>query len=435
MNIEKLYNHFLRSQGVSTDSRHVKENSLFFALKGEKFNGNHFANQALAQGANFAIIDEPAFKNDDRCIVVENVLETLQHLARFHRQQLNIPIIGITGSNGKTTHKELIAAILSKKYSVFATQGNLNNHIGVPLTLLAMNQETQIGVIEMGANHQREIALLASICMPTHGIITNIGKAHLEGFGGVEGIKVGKGELYDFLFENKGTVFINSRDLVLMEMLNQRFEKYGRDKIQLINYPAKGDFFTCQLVQASPFVAYEDENGNQVETQLIGSHNFINLAAALCIGKCFEVAPALANQAISEYIPENNRSQVQHKGSNTLILDAYNANPSSMEVSLQAFADMKADKKVVILGDMFELGEESQAEHSNIGNLLAKLNFDTILLCGKQMQAAVSVNPKAYYFLDKFSLHNWLMDNKFENSHILLKGSRGMSLESALAYL
>jgi UDP-N-acetylmuramoyl-tripeptide--D-alanyl-D-alanine ligase len=431
MEIQLLYDYYLSSRKVCTDTRQITPGCLFFALKGQNFNGNHFAAEALAKGAAYAVIDEVVYKTDEHCILVDNTLAALQDLARFHRRQLRIPVIGITGSNGKTTNKELIYAVLSRKYNTFATQGNLNNHIGVPLTLLGMDEKTEIGVVEMGANHQGEIKLLSGICEPSHGMITNIGKAHLEGFGGIEGVKKGKGELYNFLFATGGKVFINSRDLTLMKMLGERLEKI---KTEVIHFPAKGDFLHLELLQADPFIAYEDEAGQPQTTQLTGSHNFMNLAAALCFGKYFGVPMADACAAIREYVPENNRSQWLQKGSNTILLDAYNANPSSMEVALRAFAGLKAGRKVVILGDMYELGEESETEHRRLGELLAELGFETVFLVGKQMQAA-AVKPRFYYFPDKFSLNNYLMDRKLEDSHILLKASRGMSLETVVALL
>ena len=435
MTPETLYRLFRTCRGISTDTRRIGENTIFFGLRGQHFNGNAFAADALLKGAVYAVIDEPEYKTDERMLLVDNVLLALQQIARLHRRTLGLPIIGITGSNGKTTTKELFTAVLSRKYNVCSTKGNLNNHIGVPLTLLEMDEQTQIGVVEMGANHQGEIQELAAICEPDFGFITNIGKAHLEGFGGVEGVKKGKGELYDFIFNNKGTLFINSRDLVLMKMVADRHLLFDH-KPRLLNFPAKGDFCTCHLLQADPFIKYEDHSGNITQTQLIGAYNFNNIAAALCVAKFFEVPPEHANEAIQHYIPENNRSQIKYIGNNTIILDAYNANPTSMQASLENFAQIQINgKKAVILGDMFELGEDSEAEHTRIGELLATLGFDTILLCGKAMQAALPPNPKAYYFLDKFSLHNWLMDNKFNGYHLLIKGSRGMGLESVLEFL
>lgn len=429
IDLEKLYHQYISCTGVSTDTRKIGLNSMFFALKGDRFNGNAFAQEALNKGAKYVVIDEAEYQVSEQCILVEDVLYALQQLANYHRKQLGIPVVGLTGSNGKTTTKELINVVLSRKFKTYATKGNLNNHIGVPLTLLAITKEVEIAIIEMGANHQGEIRLLSSICEPSHGLITNVGKAHLEGFGGVEGVKKGKGELYDFLQSNGGVVFVNSKNETLQQMASSRSFK------EVVTYPQPGDFYGCELKASSPVIVYTDEKGNTVETHLSGTHNFENMAAALCIGKYFGVEAQQANEAVSGYIAENNRSQLMQKGSNTILLDAYNANPTSMQASLEHFMTVQATNKVVILGDMFELGEESEAEHRRIGEVVAKGNFDKVLLCGKQMQAAVEANPKAYYFIDKFSLNNWLYDNKFQHSHILIKGSRGMGLESVVELL
>ena len=343
---------------VSTDTRNIPEGAIFFALKGPSFNANEFALEALDKGAAFAVIDEETYQKDDRMVLVEDVLQTLQELAQYHRQQLKIPVIGLTGSNGKTTTKELIREVLSQKYKVLATEGNLNNHIGVPLTLLSIDPEIEIAIIEMGANHIGEIARLSEIAQPTHGLITNIGKAHIEGFGGFEGVIRGKSELYHYLIQRGGEVFVNSQDEVLSNMA-KRFDKP-------YFYPAPGDYLTCTLVDADPFVTYENESGTLVKTQLIGTYNFSNIAAAICLGKFFDIPEKEADAAIARYVPTNNRSQIIRKGTNTIILDAYNANPDSMEAALENLKAMKAEDKVVILGDMFELGEESEAEHRRI---------------------------------------------------------------------
>jgi UDP-N-acetylmuramoyl-tripeptide--D-alanyl-D-alanine ligase len=428
-NPEDLYKVYLASKNVSTDTRKITPGSLFFALKGDRFNGNTFAKQALEAGASYAVVDEKAYAADDRYILVEDSLKALQQLANYHRRQLSIPFIGITGSNGKTTTKELINAVLSKKYRTYATKGNLNNHIGVPLTVLSVTSDIEIAIIEMGANKVGDIEELVTICEPTHGIITNIGKAHLEGFGGTEGVKRGKGELYDFLQFRNGVVFVNSLNETLQQMVEARY--FG----EIVHYPRVGDYLSCELLAASPFVKYRSENGEIVETQLSGAHNFENIAAALCIGKYFEVNADAANMAVSGYLSENNRSQVVKKGSNTIFLDAYNANPTSMQASLEYFMTVQAPNKVVILGDMFELGAESEAEHRKIGEVVARGHFDKVLLCGKRMQAAVAANPKALYFIDKFSLNNWLQENKLYNAQILIKGSRGMGLETIVDLL
>lgn len=350
MSIAELYQKFKASNGISTDTRKINEGVVFFALKGDKFNANSFTQEALSKGAKYVVIDEVEYATDERCILVGDVLYTLQKLANYHRQQLNIPFVGMTGSNGKTTSKELVAAVLSKKFKTYYTKGNLNNHIGVPLTILGIDESYEIAVVEMGANHQGEIRDLCNICEPTHGFITNVGKAHLEGFGGVEGVKKGKGELYDFVEKSGGTVFVSAKSTALLEMAAQRKFK------EKLNYLADDEI---AMLQDSPVVIFS-ANGSHYQTHLPGSYNFENIAAALAIGKYFGVSPELANEAVSEYNPDNNRSQIVEKGTNSILLDAYNANPSSMSASIQNFINLKTDKnKVVILGDMFELGEEA----------------------------------------------------------------------------
>ena len=319
MNIKDLYNRFLESGKISTDTRQISAGSIFFALKGDKFNANTFALQALEKGALYAVVDEKEYAVNDRCLLVDNVLETLQQLARYHRDQLKIPVIGLTGSNGKTTSKELLHGVLSKKYKTYATKGNLNNHIGVPLTLLAIDKTIEMAVVEMGANHLGEIALLCSIANPSHGFITNIGRAHIGMFGGFENIIRAKSELYQHLIQNEGTVFINSQNEILANMA-KRFK-------QPIFYPAKGDYYHGELISADPFVKVKAENGSEIQTKLIGAYNFENIMSALCIGKYFGVQHDDANAAIEQYEPGNMRSQMVKKGTNTIILDAYNANP------------------------------------------------------------------------------------------------------------
>ncbi|GHA66747.1 UDP-N-acetylmuramoyl-tripeptide--D-alanyl-D-alanine ligase [Pontibacter akesuensis] len=419
--IEFLYQKYQECQHVSTDSRAAQHQSLFFALNGPNFKGAQFAQMALEKGANYAVVDDPALASD-KVIVVEDTLVALQELARHHRRQLSIPIIGITGSNGKTTSKELVHAVLSQKYNTLYTQGNLNNHIGVPLTLLRIKPEHEMAIIEMGANHIGEIALLCSIALPSHGFITNIGKAHLEGFGSLEGVARGKSELYVHLLEHGGTVFVNTQNEHLMRM-SRRIENK-------VTYPAAGDYYHSELLEASPYVVYKDEEGNMVHTQLVGSYNYENMAAAACIGKFFGVPLQQANDAIASYSPVNNRSQVVQQGSNTLILDAYNANPTSMAAAVRNFGSMAAPRKVVILGDMFELGVESEAEHRALGETVAEQSFDTVILCGKDMQHAASVNEDFLYFETKPELQTWLRKNPIAGSYVLIKGSRGMGLET-----
>ena len=314
MTIPQLYDYFRNASGISTDTRQIREGCIFAALRGDKFDGNTYAKDALDKGAKYVIVDNPDIVVDNRYLLVENSLEALQQLAAYHRRQLNIPVIGLTGSNGKTTTKELIAAVLSKKFNTYATKGNLNNHIGVPLTLLAIDKNYEIAVVEMGANHQKEIALLSSIAQPTHGLITNVGKAHLEGFGGIEGVKIGKGELYDWLAQSGGTVFVNGANPTLAEMADQRTFAHR------ITYLTGPD--APSLREDSPLVVYSDAEGNTIETHLTGKYNFENIAVALAIGRHFNVPNNLANQAVAEYNPTNNRSQIIQKGSNNIVLDA-----------------------------------------------------------------------------------------------------------------
>ncbi|MFD2523838.1 UDP-N-acetylmuramoyl-tripeptide--D-alanyl-D-alanine ligase [Emticicia soli] len=428
MSIAEIYEKFKTCTGVSTDTRKIDEGVMFFALKGDKFNANEFAKEALEKGAKYVVIDEARYAVDDACILVSDVLYTLQKLANYHRQQFDIPFIGLTGSNGKTTSKELVATVLSKKYKTYYTKGNLNNHIGVPLTLLGLDDTYEIAVVEMGANHQGEIRDLCNICEPTHGFITNVGKAHLEGFGGVEGVKKGKGELYDFLVKSGGTVFVNAKNESLLEMAKSRAfinkVEYLKDNKVVMVIDSPTVVFSTQAPNLDP---------QNYTTHLPGWYNFENIAAAIAIGNFFGVSIEDASEAVSAYNPDNNRSQIIQKGTNSILLDAYNANPSSMSAAIQNFINLKTDKqKIVILGDMLELGDEAPAEHKAIGELVAKGDFDLVVLAGKLMASALDPLPKAYYFPDKFSLHNWLLDKQIQNAFVLIKGSRGMGLESTL---
>ena len=427
MDIEKLYNYYLESRKVSTDTRKILPGSIFFALKGDRFNANEFAAQALEKGASYAVIDEERYSVSDKCVVVTDVLATLQSLAAYHRQQLQIPIIGLTGSNGKTTSKELVNAVLSRKYKTYATLGNLNNHIGVPLTLLAIDDSIEIAVVEMGANHLGEIALLCGIADPTHGFITNIGKAHIGTFGGFENIIRAKSELYQHLITKGGVVFINSGSEILSNMA-KRFK-------DPVFYPSKEDFYHCELVDADPFVKVKAENGEVIQTNLIGTYNFENIAAALCIGKYFEVDAALSNLAIGEYQPSNMRSQLMKKDGNTIILDAYNANPSSMKVAIENVAAIKGNRKTLILGDMFELEEEAEAEHREIGKLLRNYHFENVILCGRLMRFAKEEFSQAMLFETKEELIAGLKKNPIKDSIILVKASRGIGLETVVEFL
>ncbi|TAE68314.1 MAG: UDP-N-acetylmuramoyl-tripeptide--D-alanyl-D-alanine ligase [Bacteroidetes bacterium] len=427
MEISKLYTLFLHcNQNIVTDTRKLIPDSIFFALKGNNFNGNLFANQALENGVSHVVIDEK-YDDNPNVILVDNVLKTLQDLAHYHRQQLDIPVIAIGGSNGKTTTKELIFKVLSKKYNTFATIGNFNNHIGVPLSILKITPEHEIAVIEMGANHEKEIELLCEIAMPNFGVITNIGLDHLEGFGSLEGVARANSELYYYLLKNKGKAFINTQEEHLSRMAQRLTDK--------ITYPQKNDNFEVELLKSPFFVQCKTKEIDLIETQLFGTYNFNNIATALCIGNYFDVPAQEAANAVSEYTPTNNRSQIIKKNNNVIILDAYNANPSSMELALQNFASIENAKKCVILGDMFELGEASEQEHLKLGKILEESKFDTVILFGEMIQKALVCNPKAYYFTDKFSLHNWLLDKKITDTHILIKGSRGVSLETCVQFL
>ena len=418
MDIPKLYEIYKTHYLVTTDTRAIPTNSLFFALKGDHFNGNSFAVQALSLGARFAIIDEKAYQTDKRMILVADALQTLQDLANYHRKQLQLPIIGLTGSNGKTTTKELIHAVLQQKFKTVATKGNLNNHIGVPLTLLSMTPDTALGIVEMGANHQQEIAFLSSICEPDFGYITNFGKAHLEGFGGLEGVIKGKSELFDFIRANHKMVFVNPTDPIQMAKTSD---------ISRILF----DMENIQFVGMNPYLQLSLD-GKNIQTQLMGDYNFPNIAAAITIGLYFGVPIAAISKAIEGYVPQNNRSQIVKTTHNTLILDAYNANPSSMKVALENFAVLNESQKVVILGDMFELGEDSAHEHQAIADLAASLNFETLFLVGKNFHG-VSINHAT--FSDFESLQAQLTKQPLHQKTILIKGSRGMKLERLLEFL
>ncbi len=427
MQIEKLYEKFKESGKISTDTRQISPGCIFFALRGDKFNANEFAAQALEKGASYVVVDDPKCVLNDLCVLVEDSLKALQALAKYHRTKLSIPVVGLTGSNGKTTSKELLHAVLSKKFKTDSTKGNLNNHIGVPLTILSINSTHQMAVVEMGANHVGEIALLSSIANPTHGFITNIGKAHIGTFGGFENIVRGKSELYQHLISNEGTVFINSQNTILANMAKRFKKPYF--------YPAVGDYFHAQLLDANPFIRFKAENDEVVQTQLMGAYNFENMAVALCIGKFFGVEANAANQAVAGYVPGNMRSQIVKKGSNTIILDAYNANPSSMEAAILNLASMDAKKKIAILGDMFELEDEAESEHKRIGELLKEKKIDKVYLCGKLMKSAKGSFPETHYFETKDLLMAELKSNPISGATILVKASRSVGLETIVDYL
>ena len=419
MNIAQLYQLYSQTYLVDTDTRRIRKGSMFFALKGENFNANEFAEQALKSGANYVVIDEEKYKTNANAILVENVLETLQKLANFHRKQLDIPIISLTGSNGKTTTKELINAVLSKKYMTKATAGNLNNHIGVPLTLLSITPKTEIGIVEMGANHLKEIAFLCTIAEPNYGLITNFGKAHLEGFGDLEGVIKAKSELYDFLRLNNRTVFINTDDALQIK------QSAGINAIEFSNQNIK-------FVEANPFVKVQFKS-TMIESNLIGKYNYNNIAVAVAVGDYFGISETDIKTAIENYIPANNRSQLIQKETNKIILDAYNANPTSMQAALENFAQLKDENKVVFLGDMFELGNDSKAEHEKIANLVDSYQFSKVFLIGKAFSATGAKN--AFISESYESFKNSTNYSNINNATILIKGSRGMALERLLDLL
>lgn len=423
MDIKALYTHFLECNSVSTDTRKITSNTLFFALKGENFNGNAYAAQALEKGAKYAVIDEEAYHIPNKTILVENTLKALQQLATHHRQTLKTPIVALTGSNGKTTTKELINVVLSKVYNTTATLGNLNNHIGVPLTLLAMTKTTEIAIVEMGANHQKEIEQLCNIAQPDYGLITNFGKAHLEGFGGVEGVIKGKSELYDFLITNNKTIFVNTNDNIQVNKTKTaNTYKFGDEATQ--------PNVAIRFINATPFVTCIFNN-TTIESKLIGDYNFNNIAVAIAIGQYFKVEDTQIKTAIENYIPSNNRSQIiQHKSSK-IILDAYNANPTSMKAALLNL-ERQEGPKIAILGDMFELGELAVSEHQHIANLSASLNIDTILLTGEHFSETQIENTKTTQYRNFEALKAKLPELNIENATVLIKGSRGMALERVL---
>jgi UDP-N-acetylmuramoyl-tripeptide--D-alanyl-D-alanine ligase len=431
--IEKLYDIFLQHAIVVTDSRKVEPYCLFFALKGEQFNGNEFAEQAVERGAAYAVIDEARYKKNERFILVNDVLNTLQQLATFHRRQFDIPVLAITGSNGKTTTKELVSAVLASHYPAHFTKGNLNNHIGVPLTLLSMPPDTEIAVVEMGANHPGEIDFLCRIAEPTHGLITNVGKAHLEGFGGFEGVRRTKSELYRYLAERGGTVFINSDEPYLSELASGNKKKLFYLQSEDPN-PANVPF-EVKLIAAEPFirVAFLSENRELItaQTQLIGAFNFGNVMTAITVGKYFKVPAQKIKTAIENYLPANNRSQVLTLGSNTFILDAYNANPTSMKHALEFFSRMDAPRKIAILGAMLELGSFSEEEHEMMAEFALHCGLNHVILVGKEFRH-VAEKRGIRFFESIEALRNWFDRQDFFDTHFLIKGSRSIRLEKLL---
>jgi UDP-N-acetylmuramoyl-tripeptide--D-alanyl-D-alanine ligase len=424
MSIAELYDIYKKHPSIQTDSRKLKPGDIFFALKGDSFNGNTFAKLAIDHGAVFAVIDEKKYDIPGKTILVKNVLETLQQIAKYHRQQFRIPFLAITGSNGKTTTKELIHVVLSAAYKTYTTEGNLNNQIGIPLTILKIKPNAEIAVIEMGANHQKEIASYCSYTLPTHGLITNCGKAHLEGFGGIEGVKKGKGELFDYLRSINGTAFVMSDYDYLNDM--------SKGISNIISYGTANSDFDGKVLKSEPFLEVIINKGahiSSIETQLVGDYNLPNVLAAVAVGKYFKVPDDKIKTAIENYTPSNNRSQLIQKGTNTIILDAYNANPSSMKPAIENFAHLVATQKVLILGGMAELGDESLDEHKAIIELIKKYDWKNVVLVGgdflKFKHPFIKFNTSA-------ETKVWMQQQQFENAHFLIKGSRSMQMEKVI---
>lgn len=427
MEIKDLHEKFLQCNAISIDTRKINSGSFFVAIKGTQFDANSFAAEALTKGALFVVIDNPQYYIDERTILVDNSLETLQQLAKYHRQYLKIPIIALTGSNGKTTTKELINAVVSSQFNTKATLGNLNNHIGVPLTLLSFTTKTQIGIVEMGANHVNEIAFLCSIALPDYGYITNFGKAHLEGFGGVEGVIKGKSELYQFLKNNNKTAVVNLDDS--LQVLNA-------SGINPITFGLKKNLASTNItaIQAKPFVSISFD-GTTINSHLIGLYNANNIQAAVAIGQYLGISNDKIKAAIEAYIPENNRSQLLKKGTNDIILDAYNANPSSMTVAIDNFLQLDKKPKLMILGDMFELGNESYLEHQALIQKLDKHHDIACIFVGKSFFEAKMEQKNRHFFETFDQLKNYLQNVTLQDNIILIKGSRGMALERCLDYI
>ncbi len=427
MKIKQLHQLFLEYSSVCTDTRTIKKNDLFFALKGEHFNGNVFAKTALAKGAKYAVVDEEEYAINTNYILVDDVLNTLQQLAKYHRAFLNLKIIAITGSNGKTTTKELVNHVLQKKYSIVATRGNLNNHIGVPLTLLSMDDTTEIGIVEMGANHLNEIEFLCNIANPDYGYITNFGKAHLEGFKNIEGVVKGKSELYNYLKKNNKLIFINTNDDIQLKQLNGYSNHYSfgnSNKAQLY----------IKYIETNPFVQiqYKDQI---IISKLIGNYNFSNTSAAIAFGNYFKVDDLNIKAAIEDYCPQNNRSQIIEKSSNKIILDAYNANPTSMKAALLNFEKQKDTQKIAILGDMFELGDETKKEHQYIIDLTSTMLLDKVVVIGEHFFKTKIVSPKVIAFKSFEDFKEDFDASQIKNAILLIKGSRDMALERVLDLL
>ena len=424
MSIEELYSIYLEHPSIETDTRKIKEGDIFFALKGPNFNGNNYVEEAFKLGAFYCVCDEMSAITTGRILYVENVLITLQQLAKHHRQQFSIPFIGITGSNGKTTTKELVHEVLSTTYKCYTTKGNLNNHIGIPLTILSVKKDAEIAVIEMGANHLKEIEGYCLYAMPTHALITNCGKAHLEGFGGEEGVKKGKGELFEYILKTDGTVFLNS-DYDYLEKMSTAIKNK-------ITYGSVEAAFVGKAKEGEHLLEVEIINGadiNVIKTQLAGNYNLPNVMAAVCIGKYFGVPDDKIKNALEAYVPTNSRSQIIKKKTNTILLDAYNANPSSMKVAIENFALMDGENKIVILGGMMELGNESMKEHATIIDLLSKYKWMQVVVAGKDF---INLPSSILHFNDATEIAGWFIKQQFKNATILIKGSRSMAMEKVL---
>ncbi len=434
--IEQLYTLFLQHPNIATDSRQVKPGDFFWALRGDRFDGNRFAGQALEQGAAYAVIEDASVITSERFLLVEDTLQALQDLARLHRRHFDIPVITIGGSNGKTTTKDLISAVLSSHYPTHYTKGNFNNHIGLPLTLLAMPLKTEVAVLEIGANNIGEVEALCHIAEPTHGLITNIGKEHLEGFGSLEGVKQGESELYQYLAAHRGMAFVNKDEAFLEELAAPVRKKlfYARSESFDVNNPV----YEIRLLQALPFVkaTFRDEEGEiiEIDTQLFGKYNFANIMTAIVLGRYFKVPSHKIKRAIEQYQPLHNRSQIKQIGSNTFLLDAYNANPSSMEQAIQNFAEMKSNRQIAIIGDMLELGEATEPEHQHIAALALQQGFEQVIFVGKEFEK-VAMQKGATHFPNVLELREWFEEQSFTNTTFLLKASRGIQLEKMLPEL
>lgn len=421
MSIIDLYDLFIHNPQITTDSRNCPKGSIFFALKGDKFDGNQYAGKALASGCVYAVIDNPDYYIGERTILVDNVLKTLQQLAHHHRKVLGLPIIGITGTNGKTTTKELLAAVLSTKFNLLYTEGNFNNHIGVPLTLLRLTHDHEMAVIEMGASHPGDIKELVDIVHPNYGIITNVGRAHLEGFGSFEGVIRTKGELYDYIRRSKGKIFIKKENEYLQSIAKG---------IEQITYGNGDDAFASgQVVSCDPFLVFNWKQQGKlhtVETHMIGSYNLDNVLAAVAVGRFFKIPAERISRAIAAYAPTNNRSQFKKTENNELIIDAYNANPSSMKVALDNFITMPVQPKAIILGDMRELGPTSDELHAEVVEQIKKGQFDKVFLCGEHFS---KVGKEFSPFATTEAMTEELRRQPLKGYHILIKGSHSMGLE------